>query len=68
MSMLGAPSKTHNGQIVTLRKSGKRFKFRRQVLSATFALTLSLSHFLKKIGMYQLEEMRHLNAKVWVTD
>lgn len=36
----------------------RRFKFRSQVLSATFALTLSLDHILRKAGMVQLREIR----------
>lgn len=59
MLMLGVSSKALQEQILTLRKSGtKGFEFRHQVLSTTFALTLSLNHFLRKIGMHQLEEMR----------
>lgn len=36
----------------------KRRKFKIQVLCTLFDLTLSVNHFIQKMGMYQLKELR----------
>lgn len=36
----------------------KRRKFKIQVLCTLFDLTLSANHFIQKMGMYQLKELR----------